>query len=521
MSNFIVNQLLNPQAYPHPVERVELRETHISWVFLTGDFAYKVKKPRNLGFLDFSTLKARKYFCEEELRLNRRFAPSLYLAVLPLTRNQGLQVDGQGEVVDYAVKMRQFDDAALLSNIAAEEGLSDILIRDLGRLLAQTHRALEPIYPASGPGTPLVIQDAMLQNFEQIARYPLAVDVRQHLADLQRWSNQCIAQQMPTMVRRIALGKIKELHGDLHLGNIALIDRQLTFFDCIEFNQEFRVMDTIAELAFLAMDCEARGLSAQSRLLINDYLEYSGDYAGLAMLNWYRCYFAMVRAKVNLLRVDPDVSGLSETPAYHDFLRYLELARGFAQPSMPFLAITCGVSGSGKSTVAKAIFEATGAIRIRSDVERKRLHDLAPESASGSATGGGIYTPDASAATFSRLHELAQVCLEAGFGCIVDATFLRRKQRKPYRALARAMSVPFAILLCEAPADKLAKRIEKRKRQGNDPSEADVAVMQRQLEVFERPVGKESEAVIAVDSRGTLKKAIKRVRRLTSENDQG
>ncbi len=516
MTNDIVSQLLRPDAYPHPVDHVELRETHISWVFLTGDFAYKVKKPRNLGFLDFSTLAARKHFCEEELRLNRRFAPSLYLAVVPLTRNQGLHMGGAGEVVDYAVKMRQFDDAALLSTIAASDGLSATLIRDLSRLLAQTHAGLEPVYPASGPGTPLVIQDAMVQNFEQIARYPIAPIIIQQLADLRRWSDECIAQRMPMMLRRIALGHIKELHGDLHLGNIAIVDSALTFFDCIEFNLEFRVMDTVAELAFLAMDCEARGLLVQARQLINDYLEYSGDYSGLAMLNWYRCYFAMVRAKVSLLRVEPGDPGLAETESYRDFLRYLELARGFASPSTPFLAITCGVSGSGKSTVAKAAFEATGAIRIRSDVERKRLYGLAPESVSDSVVGGGIYTSGASAATFARLHELAQVCIKAGFPCIVDATFLRRKQRKPYRRLARDLDVPFAILQCEAPPDKLARRIEKRQCRGNDPSEASVEVMQRQLEFFEQPAGKESSAVIKVDSRATLKKAINRLRELTA-----
>ncbi len=516
MSNDIVSSLLCPEAYPHPVDSIELRETHISWVFLTGEFAYKVKKPRNLGFLDFSTLAARKHFCEEELRLNRRFAPSLYLAVVPLTRGDGLQVEGSGEVVDYAVKMRQFDDQALLSTIAANDGLTATLTRDLGQLLAQTHTALESVYPPSGPGTPLVIQDAMLQNFEQIGRYPLAAEICEQLAGLQRWSNDRIAQQMPAMVRRIALGNIKDCHGDLHLGNIAVVDGQLTFFDCIEFNQEFRVMDTIAELAFLAMDCEARGLLAQARQLINDYLEYSGDYPGLALLNWYRCYYAMVRAKVSLMRYEPADPGFKETEGYGDFLRYLDLALRFASPPPPFLAITCGVSGSGKSTVAKAVFEATGAIRLRSDVERKRLYGLAPESSSDSAVGGGIYSAEASAATFSRLYELAVACLKAGFPCIVDATFLRRKQRKPYRLLAEELGIPFAILQCEAAPDKLARRIKKRNRRKNDPSEANVEVMQRQLSSFEQPTGKERGAVVLVDSRTPMKRAIKQLQRLTA-----
>jgi aminoglycoside phosphotransferase family enzyme/predicted kinase len=507
----IVSQLLVPGAYPHPVAKVQLRETHISWVFLTGEFAYKVKKPRNLGFLDFSTLEARKHFCEEELRLNRRFAPSLYLGVVPLTLGDALQIEGGGEVVDYAVKMRQFDDAGLLSNLALSKGLKAKTIRELGKTLAQTHAALDPLYPPSGPGTPLVIQDAMLQNFCQISRYPLAATTCERLTELQRWSTERIAQLMPAMVRRVALGNIKDCHGDLHLGNIAVIDEQLVFFDCIEFNEEFRVMDTIAELAFVAMDCEARGLVAQARQLVNDYLEYSGDYSGLALLSWYGCYYALVRAKVNLMQVDPAEPELLQSDAYRDFLKYLDLALRFSSPAKPFLAITCGVSGSGKSTVAKAVFEATGAIRLRSDVERKRLFNLAPESTSESAVDRGIYTAEASAATFARLYQLALLTLNAGFSCIVDATFLRRKQRKPYRRMARDLGVPFVILSCEAAPNTMAKRIEKRNRKQSDASEANVEVMQRQLKSYQPPSGSELDVVLLVDSDTALKQVIKRL----------
>ncbi len=515
MSADIVSQLLLPAAYPHKVDRIQLRETHISWVFLTGDWAYKVKKPRDLGFLDYSSLAARKHFCEEELRLNRRFAPELYLDVVPICEQGGLHVlriGGEGPPVDYAVKMRQFDDNELLSHIAERDGLDPDLIRSLGGLLARTHATLSPVYPDSGAGTPLAMHDAMLQNFEQIAAYPLASEHREWLAEVERWSTQRVAFFLPAMIRRIAQGFVKDCHGDLHLGNIARIEGELCFFDCIEFNDNFRIMDTIAEAAFLVMDCQARGLEAEAMRLLNDYLEYSGDYEGLALFNWYRCYYAIVRAKVNLLRLETSEDELRNSDAYQDFSRYLELAVSYTHPGRNFLALTFGVSGSGKSTVAMQLLQHTGAIRIRSDVERKRLFKLAPESTSTTDAQLDIYTREAGKRTFARLQSLTGIVLQAGFPGIVDATFLRRKQRKPFKQLAGALDTPFIILSCKAARQNLRKRIEHRNSRQCDASEADVLVMEQQLAVVEALSEEEAASAVVVDEATPFQSVLQQVR---------
>lgn len=499
MPTDIVNQLLLPSAYPHPVDTIELRETHISWVFLTGDWAYKVKKPRNLEFLDYSSLDARKHFCEQELVLNRRFAPKLYMEVVPICEQRGLHIEGSGPVVDYAVKMRQFDDDELLSNIAERDGLEPGLIRELGALLARTQAGMSPVYPDTGAGTPLAMQDATVQNFEQIEAYALSTEVRAELEQVKRWSTHRLAFFMPTMIRRISQGFVKDCHGDLHLGNIARIDGALCFFDCIEFSDNFRIMDSIAEAAFLVMDCQARGLETEAMQLLNDYLEYSGDYEGLALFDWYRCYYAVVRAKVNLLLIeDREQDDLVATEAYREFRRYLDLALSYTLAADKFLAIGYGVSGSGKSTVAMQLAQHTGAIRVRSDVERKRLFNLAPESSSYSQVEGGIYTSEAGKRTFARLQSLAGIVVQAGFPCIVDATFLRRKQRKPFRKLAEVLDVPFIVLHCKASKRKLRERITLRNSQSVDASEADVAVMEKQLATLEGLEDAEADAVVEI-----------------------
>jgi hypothetical protein len=268
------------------------------------------------------------------------------------------------------------------------------------------------------------------------------------------------------------------------------------------------MMDTIAEVAFLVMDCQARGLQAESMRLLNDYLEYSGDYEGLALLDCYRCYYAMVRAKVNLMRLESRDTNIAATEAYREFLRYTQLAANYTQPQRGFLAITFGVSGSGKSTVALQLLERTGAIRIRSDVERKRLFDLAPESSSSSSVPGGIYTSEASRRTFERLQQLARSVLQSGLPCIVDATFLRREQRKPFEQLAAELALPFLIIHCAAKTSSLRQRIEYRNRQTRDASEADVAIMEQQLCAVEALTAGEAACAIEVNENTTIDEVV-------------
>lgn len=485
MDSTAIQEILRAPPCSEQVGQVALRETHISWVILCGEFAYKIKKPLDFGFLDFSSLERRQHFCQEELRLNRRFAPELYLAVVPVTRGtSGAQLLGDGPVIDYAVKMRRFDEGQLLDNITRRGELDASLVRALGRELARLHDTLPPCRPdpaSAAPGAPAALRAAIQQNFQQIGDYALAQVELRELQVIQDWSQQRYDALRPLLAQRVLDGQVIDGHGDAHLGNIALLDGAVRLFDCIEFNAALRIMDSMSEIAFLSMDLDARGFPRESRQLLTDYLEYSGDYAGLALLDLFRCYFAVVRAKVHLLREPAQHHAITSTDAYREFQRYVHLARQYTQQPQRFLAITHGVSGSGKSTIAARLVAHGGAVRIRSDVERKRLAGLSPEQRSRPEDEASLYSTAMSRRTFTRLQQLAQLASDAGFAVIVDATFLQRSSRDDFRHLARELSVPFIIIDCTAPPAQLRARLLERERQGQDASEADVAVMQRQL----------------------------------------
>ncbi len=504
MDSASIEKLLRMISLGDHSEPVLLRETHISWVMLCGEFAYKIKKPVNFGFLDFSSLELRRHFCEEELRLNRRFSPELYIAVVPITLDeQGPVIGGAGETIDYAVKMRRFQEEQLLDAIAARDGLDNALLRALALELARLHDTLPACHPdpdSSAPGTPAALREAIEQNFQQIRDYVLPAAQLRQLRAVQQWSQQRYAELRPVMVQRVLEGRVIDGHGDAHLGNIALVDGAVRLFDCIEFNASFRIMDSISEIAFLSMDMDARGYHEASRRLLTDYLEYSGDYAGLRLLSLYQCYFAMVRAKVNLLREPLQSESITATHGYREFLRYLELAQSCTQPRRIFLAITHGVSGSGKSTIAGALVASSGAVRIRSDVERKRLAGMAPEQRSEPQQRDSLYSAAMSLKTFSRLEKLAGIVLEAGFPVIIDATFLHRSTRDSFRQLACRLSVPFVIVDCIAQPDQLRQRLIERARHARDASEADVAVMEQQLGSAQALTPDEQDYCLAADS---------------------
>lgn len=495
MNDAAIRALLASQAALAGDNDPVLRETHISWVLLCGDHAWKIKKPLDLGFLDFSTVERRHHFCEQELLLNRRFAPELYLAVVPVTEGEdGPQIGGDGPVIDHAVQMRRFDEAQLLDNIAARGGLDNHLLRALARELARLHEALPTCHPppeGEEPGTPGALRAAVEENFRQVRAYPLTEADLRRLDAVEAWSRRRFDTLAPLLRQRVLDGRVIDGHGDAHLGNIALVDGEVRLFDCIEFNPGFRIMDSIAEAAFLTMDLEARGYSGESRRLLTDYLEYRGDYAGLAVLDLYRSYYAMVRAKVNLLRETPDHPALAGSDAFRAFRRYLALAHHYCREGEPFFAITHGVSGTGKSTIAGHLVAASGAVRIRSDVERKRLFGLAPEERSRPEDGAALYSREMSRRTFDRLAALAGSIVTAGFPVIVDATFLHRAVRDQFRALAAGLGVPFVIIDCIAGADLLRERLLERERQGRDASEAGVAVMEKQLETDQPLAGEE------------------------------
>jgi aminoglycoside phosphotransferase family enzyme/predicted kinase len=498
----LVRGLLQPGAYQHPTEAVRLLETHCAWVLLTGAYAFKIKKPVNFGFLDYSTLEKRRFFCEEEIRLNRRFAPHIYLDVVAIRGElQAPCVEGDGPLLEYAVRMRQFPANGLLSDLAASGRLESTHIDQLVERVAAFHQVAERATPDSAYGEPRRIHHWVVENFQHIRPTVSATQDLQQLERVRRWVEQ-ERERLDTLLRaRKQDGFIRECHGDLHLGNLTLIDDQVTLFDCIEFNPELRWIDVMSEVAFLIMDLQERGYAGFANRFLNGYLQHTGDYAGLGVLSYYLVYRAVVRAKVAVLRAQqaqPASPVLRHAQLeYHEYAR---LAEQYTEPRQAVLLITFGLSGSGKSTLAQQLCERTGLIQIRSDIERKRLAGLGALDSSGSAVGSGIYTPDQTDQTYRRLADVAAAAVAAGYGVIVDATFIQRRHRRMFRELAQACTVPFAIIDCQAPEAELRRRIRLRQATAGDASEAGLPVLDTQLAGREPLEGDETARSILVDT---------------------
>ncbi|MCO6060183.1 bifunctional aminoglycoside phosphotransferase/ATP-binding protein [Pseudomonas sp. MOB-449] len=480
MSQPLIAALQNPALYPHPVDRFQVIETHISWVLLTGSYAYKIKKPVNFGFLDFTSLDSRQHFCGEELRLNQRLTRDLYLEVLPITGSpEAPQLGGEDPAFEYVLKMRQFPQDNLLSALQARGELTPAHIDALAGQIASFHLAAPQVAIDHPLGTPDAVMMPVRQNFEQIR--PLLNDKAdlQQLDALEAWAESSHERLKPLLARRKQEGFIRECHGDIHLGNATLIDGQVVLFDCIEFNEPFRFTDVYADIAFIAMDLEDRGLKSLSRRLVSQYLEHTGDYDGLELLNFYKAYRALVRAKIALFSLAHQADAVQKAATVRQYRNYAGLAESYSAIPSPFLAITHGVSGSGKSHVALRLVEALGAIRLRSDVERKRLFGEQQSEATGLQSG--IYNADASTATYERLNQLANAALHAGFPVIIDATFLKHDQRKAACKVAEETGTPFLILDCHAPEAVIETWLAQRQAEGRDPSDATMDVVRAQL----------------------------------------
>ncbi|MDB6143970.1 MAG: hypothetical protein JWP80_3014 [Pseudomonas sp.] len=474
MSQSLIAALQNPTLFPHPVEAFQVIETHISWVLLTGPYAYKIKKPVNFGFLDFTSLSAREHFTGEELRLNQRLTNNLYLEVLPITGSaEAPQFGGEGPVIEYALKMRQFPQSQLLSTLQANGELTTSHIDEMAQQIAEFHLHAPHVPLEHAQGTPDAVMAPVLQNFEQIRPFLTEKSDIQQLEALQAWAESSFERLKDLFTQRKADGFIRECHGDIHLGNATLIDGKVVIFDCIEFNEPFRFTDVYADIGFLAMDLEDRGLKCLSRRLISQYLELTGDYQGLELLNFYKAYRALVRAKVALFGLSADADPIQRATTFRQYRNYANLAESYSAIPSRFLVITHGVSAVGKSHVAMRLVEALGAIRLRSDVERKRLFGE-------NGTNGGIYTADASTATYEHLHKLADLVLRAGFPVVIDATYLKREQRDAALKAAEASGAPFLILDCNAPQAVIAGWLAQRQAQNVDPSDATMEVIEAQ-----------------------------------------
>lgn len=448
-------------------EPVELIETHISWILLVDGFAYKLKKPIRLPFLDYGSPATRHFFCAEELRLNRRFAHELYLDVV--------QVDAESD--EWAVRMRRFAEAGRLDHVCERGELKPAQLSELARVIVAFHQNAAVAAADSRFGTPEQVLAPALENFDELHR--LLPDEPRRLDKLRAWTRDEFARRRERMIARKLAWRVRECHGDLHLGNLALIDDRVTPFDCIEFNEDLRWIDVISELSFPYVDLLDHQRPDLAGWLLNEWLAISGDFDAVPLLRFYAVYHALVRAKVAGIRGEVIEAG-----------KYLTMAERLMTPPSPTLTITFGLSGSGKTWASTAMLLAdktATTLRLRSDIERKRLFGLRADAASQSGVNSGIYDDEANSRTYEHLAKIAAELLENGWSVIIDASFLERKQRDLFRALADRYQVPFKIRACSASTAAMKQRIAQRR---DDASEARLDVLVQQLSHVE-PLGRD------------------------------
>lgn len=464
--------------------------TGISTVLLIGGSAYKLRKPVRLDFLDFSHIDQRHHDCEAEWRLNQRTAADLYLGVVPVRGSVAApQLGGDtGEIIDWALQMRRFDPAQCFDRLAARQQLTALHAQALGEHLGRFHAAL----PASPPGQgePAIALHWADANFTLLRNHPMTRPWWPALAQLERWTREKGSALAPLMARRKVDGWVREGHGDLHLGNLLWQDDHAVAFDAIEFDASLRHVDVISDIAFTWMDLHRHGLPALAARFLDAYLETLGDLGGLALLRWYAVYRALVRAKVALLRaVQADSLGHPCADDLKAVGHDIAIALSLLKTSRPMLIAMTGLSGSGKSTVAIRLVERLGAVRLRSDVERKRLFGLPPLARDTEA----LYTPEATTRTYARLEALATQGLQAGWPVVIDAANLKRAERERWRALAAAYAVDFVLMSCEVPVPVLQARLQQRHARNDDPSDATPAVLEHQL-AWHEPVAADEAA---------------------------
>jgi aminoglycoside phosphotransferase family enzyme/predicted kinase len=494
----LIRAMLRPEFYPHPTsDRIRLLQTHISYVLLTGDYAYKVKKPVDLGFLDFSTLDRRRHFCSEELRLNRRGAPGLYLGVVPVSQDgDHFQLGGAGEPVEYAVKMRQFAQDSLCRAMLEQGVLTDTHVLSLAATVARYHAGAATDGHISSFGTPQRLRDGLEQNYRATERFVGGPQTRLQFDETSGFTERFLREREDLLLARVRGGHVRECHGDLHLNNISFWEGSILLFDCVEFSEALRFVDTAYDTAFTAMDLEARGRPDLANLFLNTYAEQTGDWEGFRVLPLYLCRQAYVRAKVSSILAE-EVAGdqTASDRAMEEAAVYYRLAWHYARPRLGRILLMCGLSGAGKSTVARALAKRVGAIHIRSDAVRKHLAGI-PLDARG---GAQIYGEETTRRTYDRLLHLAGTLASEGYAVILDAKFDQAALRAAALNAASRCRLPAHILHCSAQHGVLRERL--RSRTG-DVSDAHAGLVDEQERKWEGFTEAERPAVITLDTTG-------------------
>jgi aminoglycoside phosphotransferase family enzyme/predicted kinase len=482
----------------------------MSWVLLTGEFAYKIKKPVNYSFVDLRSPERRAFYCREELRLNRRFTRNLYIEVCEITVTDGTaSIAGQGEAVDHAVRMRQFEASQELDRLLADSRIEPVELDSFGRELAAIHRQLPVDQGPDAAGRPETTRKVLLENLEQCQQGAALLGTGDVMRALRQPYVARVAEADEWLERRWQQGHVRECHGDLHSRNVVKYGGRLVAFDCIEFDPSFRWIDVADDVAFLMMDLEARQFPLHAHAFRSGYLAESGDFAACRMLRLYQTHRALVRAKVTALEA-AGKEGSGRESALEQHRGYLGDAEQQLAVRQPMLLLMFGLSGSGKTWLAERLARPLDAVHIRSDVERKRLAGLAEQQQSHSGLGQDLYSPGKSAEVYERLADCAGHALAGGYTAIVDAAFQRRSDRARFKTLAAQYGCELRVIHCHAPRVELQTRLADRSRARRDASEADREVLawqERHLEPLQV-----SEGLATVDADTTAENVADDVR---------
>ncbi len=484
----LVEAMSRPEFYPHRPEQVELVQTHISFVFIAGDLVYKVKKAVDFGFLDFTSLEKRKFFCEEELRLNRRLAPETYLEVTEIGENAGGALRlGSGRPVEYAVVMRKLPLDRMLKKLLVEGKAGVGAMDAIARKVADFHREAETGGEIDAIGGIDTIRHNHDENFEQTEKYIGLTLSRARYDFLRAYVNRFLERERPLLEKRVTDHRIRDCHGDLHAEHICLADG-IIIFDCIEFNKRFRYGDTAAEAAFLAMDLDFNGYPDHAGAFIEAYVRHSGDGEALRLLNFYRCYYATVRGKVISFRLDdPHIESADRDSAARTAARYFDLALSYAaQPANKTLVLVSGLTGTGKSVLARALAPLIGAQIIQTDAVRKEMLRIPASEHRYEGFGEGIYSADVSRKTYEKALELALENLETHRTVIIDASYKSRQERLRAFESGRRAGADVFVVECVCPEGIIEKRLNSRLSEGGDISDGRWEIFLAQRGDFER-----------------------------------
>jgi len=504
-----IESLLRSEAYPDAPQTVHLKQTHISYLFLTDNFVYKIKKPVDFGFLNFSTIDRRRFYCHEEVRLNRRLAPDIYLGVVELRRSEeGVAFTGSGPVVDYAVKMVRLPEERMMDRLLAAGQVQEETIRSIAGVVAAFHRDADRGAEIDRYGTIEAIRRSWDENFALAERFIGDTLSVQDLRRFREWVDQYLQRHAALFEERIARGFIRDCDGDLHLENICLGEK-VWIFDCIEFNPRFRYGDTAADIAFLLMDLDYHDRPDLAAAFLDEYVSVAADETCVPLVEFYKVYRAFVRGKVASLQLpDPAIPAEDRDAARDRAIGYFRLARGYLlRQKLPVtIFLVGGLMGSGKSTLAKLLGRELGIPVLSSDRTRKELyHDTV--SSRSAPFGTGLYTPEADRSTYDALLERGTARLQTGESVIIDATFRKRADRQRFCQAAAALGVDFRLVMTDCPDELIRERLSAREGKLNEISDGRLELFDSHRAAFEPP-GPDSEPFVRATTSGPAWQAV-------------